>query len=163
MKPSLYIILALVLPITLALAAEDQNPKKASGNIGKTLGDLEVKFIENKPEGDLTGKPMVVEFWATWCPPCRESIPHLNKLHQAYKDKGVVIIGISDEDRRIIKDFLKKTPIDYIVATDEKARLKKSLGVSAIPRAFLVDKNGTITWEGHPGNLKEKDLEKLLE
>ncbi|MDX6767484.1 MAG: TlpA disulfide reductase family protein [Candidatus Methylacidiphilales bacterium] len=136
--------------------------RSSQNNVGSQLGSIDVKIIENKPEGEWVGKPKVVEFWATWCGPCRDSIPHMNKIHDQFKDRGLVIIGITDEDRKDVREFTKEIPMHYVVATDEKARLKKSLAVTAIPHAVVVDKAGKIVWEGHPLQLEDKVVEDVL-
>jgi thiol-disulfide isomerase/thioredoxin len=109
---------------------------------------------------DLKGKVTVVEFWATWCPPCRKSIPHLNKLHKKYKDKGVVIIGLSNEKSDKIKGFVKKQDMKYIVGAGSKSG--RAYGVRGIPTAFIIGKDGKLLWQGHPMNGLDKALEKTV-
>lgn len=98
----------------------------------------------------------VVEFWATWCGPCRMSIPHLTEVQKHFAKKGnVVVIGISDEDEDVVKPFLKKwdAKMDYTVALDNDRKTgeayMKAAGIEGIPHAFLV-KQGKIVWHGHP-------------
>ncbi|RME76372.1 MAG: TlpA family protein disulfide reductase [Planctomycetota bacterium] len=99
-------------------------------------------------------KAVVVEFWATWCPPCRRSIPHLNALHKELKDKGIRIVGLSDEDPNNpkVKSFIESMikaggKMDYIVGFgSDTGRL---YGVRGIPTAAIVV-NGKIDWIGHP-------------
>jgi len=108
------------------------------------------------------GKIYAVEFWATWCPPCRMSIPHLTKLQEEYKDKGVTVIGISTEDPAEIQAFVQQQgdKMTYTVAADnsEKTMLNYmgAFGVKGIPHAFIVNKEGKVVWLGHPmGDLKK--------
>ncbi len=128
--------------------------------VGQALPKLSVQWLEKKPETE--GKPMIVEFWATWCPPCRSSIPHLNEIYTKYKDQGLQIVGITDEDRAKIKKFEKEVPIEYAVALDANGKYAKPFGIQGIPHAVLVDKTGKIVWEGHPMSLKESQIEELL-
>ena len=127
--------------------------------VGKELPALGVEYLEATPE--LKGKPAIVEFWATWCPPCRKSIPHLNELNKKYKDKGLVIVGISDEDQKTVETFRKSTPMEYYVALDKKG-LGQKFGVTGIPHAFVVGKDGKVIWEGHPMQLTDAEIEKAL-
>jgi thiol-disulfide isomerase/thioredoxin len=127
--------------------------------VGKDLPTLGVSFLKAKP--DLKGKPAIVEFWATWCPPCRASIPHLNEINKKYKDQGLVVIGISDEPRQTVENFKRSTPMEYNVAVGGAA-ISKKFGINGIPHAFLVGKDGKIVWEGHPMSLKESDIENVL-
>ncbi len=110
----------------------------------------------------LTGQIYVVEFWATWCPPCRASIPHLSQLQQQYRD-SVQVIGVTREAEPIVSDFLTKlqtareTPtevVNYRLATDETgatyAAYMEAAGQSGIPTAFIVGVDGKVEWIGHP-------------
>ena len=129
--------------------------------VGQKLPSSTLNFVGSKPE--MEGKPLLVEFWATWCPPCRTSIPHLNEIHAKFKDRGLLVVGVSDEPNAVIKKFQQEVPMDYAVATDTGGRLNKKMEVSSIPTAFLVNKSGEIVWEGHPGKLTDADIEKILE
>lgn len=104
----------------------------------------------------LKGKrAAVIEFWATWCPPCRTSIPHLTELQQKYKD-AVVIVGISDEEASAVKPFVERMgdKMKYTIAIDDKHKTNDAymgaFGLSGIPTAFIVDKSGAVVFHGHP-------------
>jgi thiol-disulfide isomerase/thioredoxin len=128
--------------------------------VGKELPALGVQYLDPAPE--LKGKPAIVEFWATWCPPCRKSIPHLNEINSKYKAKGLNIIGISDEDQPTVEKFRKTLPMEYTVALDKGGELAQKFGITGIPQAFIVDKSGKIVWQGHPMELKESTIEEVL-
>ena len=154
----------LSLPLVAALAALTVTSAIAAATksmVGQKLPELKVDYVGKKPE--VAGKPMIVEFWATWCGPCKTSIPHLNELYKKYKDKGLVIVGVTDEDNQTIRRFTKTTPMDYFPATDRNGKLSKEFGIQGIPHAVLVNKTGEIVWEGHPMSLKDADIEKVLE
>ena len=104
----------------------------------------------------------VVEFWATWCPPCRKSVPHLNKLQEQYKDKGLVIVGVTDDEPGKVEAFYKEMKMAYRVALDKNSETMKRYGIEGIPQAFLVGRDGTIVWAGHPMNGLDEKLEELL-
>jgi len=93
----------------------------------------------------------IVEFWTTWCLYCRAAIPHLNEVQSRYGDHGVVIVGVSNEDAETVQAFMQENEMDYVVAIDEDSATFDAYGVSSIPRAFVVDLNGQVAWEGHPG------------
>ena len=138
------------------LAADEPNM------VGKSLPSLSsLNFQGSKP--DLEGKPLLLEFWATWCPPCRKSIPHLNEIFAKYKDRGLAVVGVTEESNAIIRKFQKDVPMDYPTATDNGGRLAEKFGISGIPTAYLTDKSGTIVWQGHPMSLRDSDLEKALQ
>jgi peroxiredoxin len=111
----------------------------------------------------------VIEFWATWCGPCRVSIPHLTDVQKRFKDRGVVIVGISDEKPDKVKPFVEQqgARMDYVVAVDDSRKTSdaymKAFGITGIPHAFIVDKQGRIAWQGHPMMGLEQALEDILE
>lgn len=145
----------------LALLALQQVSARASkSNVGTVITELKLQFSGKAPE--LKGKPYVLEFWATWCPPCRTSIPHLNELNKKYKDRGLTFIGATDEDRQTVRNFVKDVPIEYAVAFDSNGKLNKEFGIQGIPHAMIVNSEGKIVWEGHPMSLKESDLDAVL-
>lgn len=110
---------------------------------------------------ELQGYVVVVEFWATWCGPCRRSIPHLNEMQEKLGKEGVVFIGMSDEEPDTVKKFMKNIRMDYLVtAGSESAR---DFGVKGIPAAFIIDTEGTVQWIGHPlDNAFPAKLSKVL-
>jgi thiol-disulfide isomerase/thioredoxin len=111
----------------------------------------------------------VVEFWATWCAPCRVSIPHLTKLQKRFRDRGVVILGVSDEATNKVAAFVKEMgdQMDYTVAVDEGGKTgqayMKAFGIDGIPHAFIVDRDGRIAWQGHPMVGLDEALEDVVE
>jgi len=115
---------------------------------------------------DIKSKVIVVEFWATWCGPCRASIPHLSGLQEKYGDK-VAIIGVSiDQGRDEVVKFHKanKDKMKYIVAFDARGSMNKNYlkaeGARGIPHAYIIV-GGKIFWSGHPGSMDES-LEKAV-
>jgi thiol-disulfide isomerase/thioredoxin len=146
------------------------------------------KWIQGEPVADFgKGKAYIVEFWATWCGPCRASIPHLNELHLKFKDKGLVVIGQDcwEEDDSAALPFVKKMgqKMTYRVALDSKepkdgkapkdakesrdGKMTKTwmeaAGAQGIPTAFLIDRTGTVAWIGHPMQLKDTVLQAILD
>jgi len=164
-------LLALVAGPALALAADptlkvgDPAPKLQTG-----------KWVQGEPVKEFEkGKAYIVEFWATWCGPCRASIPHLNSTYEKYKDKGLVVIGQNcwERDESLVAPFLKQMgdKMTYRVALDDKTGSESgkmaetwmaAAGRNGIPSAFLVDKKGNIAWIGHPMELKEKTIDDVL-
>ena len=147
--------------IVTAFAAVIMISSAGADMVGQKLPEMRLDFLGPKPE--LAGKPLLLEFWATWCPPCRKSIPHLNEIYAKFKDRGLQVVGVTDEPNALIRKFQKQIPMDYPVATDTGGRLGQKMGIRGIPHAFLVNKEGVIVWQGHPMSMPEAEIEKILE
>jgi thiol-disulfide isomerase/thioredoxin len=159
----LHVLLAAIISqapaATQAATAAQAAPPTLALSIGSKAPIPEISdFVRGeKPTFFEPGKVYVIEFWATWCPPCRQSMPHLTKLAEDMKSKGVVIVGISDEKVETVRTFLEKEEwkqkARYTLATDpdrstHKAYMEAS-GQGGIPTAFIV-KEGVVQWIGHP-------------
>ncbi len=102
------------------------------------------EWVSNEP--DTSGKFVLIDFWATWCGPCKEAIPELNSFHKEFKN-DLIVIGISHETKSMVKSH-KKPKIEYFSAIDTKERLKKLLEIQGIPHCILVNPEGIVVWEG---------------
>jgi len=112
------------------------------------------------PEPDTHGKFILVDFWATWCGPCRRAIPDLNTLSGIFKDK-LVVIGLSGEtEQEVLK--MKNPPIAYSVAIDTEQRTSSVLQITGIPHALLIDPKGIVRFEGMPHYLDQQNLAALI-
>ena len=108
-------------------------------------------------------KVTVMEFWATWCGPCKAGMPHLSELQKEYADQGVTIIGVSREEPKTVKDFLAQPQWDektgYTIALDDDSKTNeaymKAAKQNGIPCAFIVDQNARVAWIGHPMTMDE--------
>ena len=173
MKTTLLTLLSLAFATSLAWAAAAEPTLKVGDAAPKLQNGKWVQGEAIKEFKD--GKAYLVEFWATWCGPCRVSIPHLNELHTKYQDKGLVVIGQDcwERDESLVAPFIKKMgeKMTYRVALDDKQDNEKgkmaetwmeAAGRNGIPSAFLVDKKGTIAWIGHPMQLTEEVIEQVL-
>lgn len=127
------------------------------------LGKAPPKLVVEKwltPQPDLSGKFVLIDFWATWCGPCRQSIPHLNELQAKFKDK-LVVIGLSEEPEAAVRK-MKSPKMDYAVASDTAGTMSNAMSVRGIPHAIILDPQGIVRFEGHPAYLNEKNLAGLL-
>ncbi|BAL81120.1 peroxiredoxin family protein [Caldisericum exile] len=118
---------------------------------------------------DLKGKVVLLDFWATWCGPCRMTIPHVEAIYEKYKDKGVVVIGINLDtgDVSKVQQFINEQGMKYLVVTDPNSQVASLYGVNSIPRFFVIDKNGRIAKMliGYDPNMEDvlsKEIDALL-
>jgi cytochrome c biogenesis protein CcmG/thiol:disulfide interchange protein DsbE len=107
-----------------------------------TLLDLEGNEVSLH---DFEGKIVVLNFWATWCPPCRAEIPDFVDTYNAYKDKGIQFLGVSDDDVKSLNDFTKEYKINYPTLIDgSKDTIMGKWGITAIPTTFVLNGNGEV-------------------
>lgn len=147
-------------------------PKPVPADLGMPAKELQIaQWLKGTTQTLEAGRGKniyVVEFWATWCPPCRASIPHLTELAKKFKDKNVVFVGISAEDVDTVAPFVEKMgdKMDYNVAVDNDRKTDKAymepFQAEAIPHAFVVDKQGRIVWQGHPMMGLEDTLSQIV-
>lgn len=105
---------------------------------------------------DLKDKFIVLEFWATWCGPCIRAIPHINDLKTKFGADSVVFVSISRESKEKINAFLKTREMKASIGWDSRGVSQSNYGVSSIPAAFLINKNGVLVWKGHPASLTDE-------
>jgi thiol-disulfide isomerase/thioredoxin len=147
-------------------------------DVGDPAPKLAGKFIQGETVEKFAGdKIYVVEFWATWCGPCKAMIPHLNELHNKFKDRGIVVIGqnVWERDQDLPEPFIKEMgeKMSYRIALDDMSDENEERGVMAttwmtaadrkgIPASFVIGKDGKIAFIGHPNELTEEMMEQLL-
>ncbi len=114
---------------------------------------------------DSVGKKTVaVVFWGTWCPHCRAEIPTLNKMQDAYREKGFQIVSVAVRDTaETVASFLKEQDINYTILLDEKLEVAHLYHIHGVPTVFVVDQNGVIQYTGHSAPQAEETVKALLE
>lgn len=154
--------------------SEDPTPVKAEKPVElPTAAPLKgLEWIKGDPVTIEPNNIYVIEFWATWCGPCKVMIPHLTEIQKKYKNKGLTVIGVStpsgypyDETAEKVNAFVKKMgdQMDYTVAFDTQGSANRgymnAFGAQGIPHAFIIDRDGKIAWQGHPA----EDMDTILE
>jgi thiol-disulfide isomerase/thioredoxin len=148
---------AVVIAMAILAGCTDRGGKSDARAVDFSLQDMGGKNVKLS---DYKGKVVLLDFWATWCPPCRASIPGLEKIHKTYKDKGLVILAVSLDEGGWdeVKSFIADSGITYTVlkGTDD---VSEQYQVRSIPMILILDKEGRIT-KRYLGFGNEEDLEK---
>ena len=141
--------------------------------VGTKIGDLAPEFTLEDLQGesislsDFRGKVIILDFWASWCPPCRSSMPHLEELRKRYQSEGLVVVAVSlDPNMADISTFLEENEfMDLLVLWESPTaaqRVKTLYGVSGIPHPFVIDRQGIIRYSDHPIRLRDRNIEPWL-
>lgn len=140
-----------------AVAAEEKSLPAAPA---WQLVDLEGKTVKG---ADFKGKIVVLNFWATWCVPCREEIPSLIELHQQYGVDGVIIVGASVDRGGVdlVKRFVERFKVNYPVVIADEKMMRDFGNVEAVPTTFLIDRNGRVAGK-HVGFAEKETLEREI-
>jgi peroxiredoxin len=118
---------------------------------GNLAPDFELTTLDGKKLklSDYKGKKVILNFWATWCPPCKAEVPDMVKFYSSYKDKDIVILGVnltqSEKDQRSVRDFVNSYGITYPVPLDMESTVAEVYRVTAIPTSYIIDTNGIIS------------------
>lgn len=153
------VIGTLLILLTVLLGADNVEAAKKMPSFSK----------KNVTDGSIVssdaykGKVLVVNFWATWCPPCRKEIPYLIKLQEKYREKGFSVIGISMDEggRKLVNKFITKLKVNYPVIIGNAKIARGFGGVIGIPVSFVVDREGNLV-KRLDGYISEKVLDREL-
>jgi thiol-disulfide isomerase/thioredoxin len=122
---------------------------------------LQIGVASSEAQFDLTahqGKVVIVDFWASWCVPCRRSFPWLNAMHDKYGRDGLVIIGVNlDQERAAADEFLAEYPPRFSIVYDKTKELAKEYGVVAMPSSYLIGRDGVIRKRHYGFKVKKQD------
>ncbi len=111
----------------------------AAGAATATEPDAEFRL------SDYHGKVVIVDFWASWCVPCRRSFPWMNAMQARYGDRGLVVVGVNvDRERDAADQFLAEVPADFRIHFDSEGRLASEFGVEAMPSSYIIGRDGEV-------------------
>jgi peroxiredoxin len=136
--------------------------------VGKPAPAFAIKDMEGKTVSlkDLKGKVVVMDLWATWCPPCRASLPHLDKLHEEIKPKGVEVFAVNEqEDKDDVQNFIKQTGLKTPVLLDSDGAVGQAYRAEGIPQTVVIGKDGVVrkVIVGFGGEETAKELKEAVE
>ena len=128
--------------------------------VGATLPEADLQYLSAVPNTD--GKVLLIDFWATWCAPCRAEMPHLSALQERFAKQGLVVIGVSKESRETVTPFLPKLGMRYAYAVEGTKSWHQAFNVKALPYSMVVDRKGKIIWRGQPSELTDAQISAWL-
>ena len=142
-------IVAIILVSGLVMAGCSANLPSAEGTpVGNPAPDFQLPNLDGKTVSlsDLRGKPVLLNFWASWCRPCRDEMPHIQQVYEEWSDKGLVVLAINlGESSSKVKEFVQSYGLPFPVLLDTKGDIAQKYNVRGlIPTTFFIDKNGII-------------------
>jgi thiol-disulfide isomerase/thioredoxin len=146
---------------TILLSAAIQMASAAT----KPAPDFTLKTLEGEELnlGNLKGKVVLLNFWASWCSPCREEMPLLDKLHQRYKKEGLVLLGVNIEPNSIaVRQAITRLAIQFPVLLDQQQQVTELYGITAMPTTVVIDREGNTRFlhRGYkPGHEKKYEIQ----
>ncbi len=138
----------------------------AALKVGEAFPDLAARKLEGKLPDSLKGKVVMVDFWASWCGPCKDTFPEMNELQKKYGSQGLVIIAINeDEESSDMRDFLKQNPATFTVVRDPEQKLVAEADIQTMPSSFMLDETGKVRFAhtGFHGAETRKQYEQEIE
>jgi thiol-disulfide isomerase/thioredoxin len=150
----------------LALSAGICVAAPAALKVGDVMPDLAGFKLEGKLPDSMKGKIVIVDFWASWCGPCKDSFPAMNDLQKKYGDQGLVVIAVNeDEEKADMQDFLKANAATFAVVRDAQQKLVAIAGIQTMPSSFVLDETGKVrfTHNGFHGAQTRKEYEEQIE
>ena len=156
------LILAILISLfAIFLATGLANQASATGRSGEQLiGRKAPEFLADSINGkpvslsNFPESPIILNFWASWCPPCRDETPHFEKIWRLYKEKDVVVIGINvQDDLNSANEYISEFDVTFINGMDKNGRIMVDYGVTGLPVTFFLDREGMIIgrWVGSIG------------
>jgi thiol-disulfide isomerase/thioredoxin len=158
-----YIAIGLVCLETSSALGQEASPARTAAP------DWQLTDLNGKPVklSDFRGKVVLLDFWATWCAPCRIEIPHFVELQKQYGNKGLTVIGVSLDEQgpQVVKEFAKRFGVTYPIVIGNEKAVEAYGGIDAIPTTFVIDRQGRIV-SRHMGYddkaVFEKEIQSLL-
>lgn len=158
-------------PLLLLLALLAASPSAHAVDRGQPAPDFSAAPLrggESLRLEDYRGKVVYLDFWASWCGPCKQSMPVLERLSKSYRDRGLVVLGVNiDDDVKTAAKFLAEVPVSFVVVNDRDKRVAKAYAPPTMPSSYIIDRDGRVR-QVHAGfkaadaKLLETEVQRLL-
>jgi thiol-disulfide isomerase/thioredoxin len=168
--PARTLTLAIAGLLTLSIRPAAKDSDAAAPGLSSAAPTWELKDPDGKPvkSSAFKGRVVILDFWATWCGPCRSEIPGFVELQKRYGAKGLTVVGVSLDEAgaKVVKPFMKQFGIQYPVVLGDEKIVRDYGGIAGIPTTFVIDRQGVIAAQ-HPGfaakQVFESEIKPLLE
>ena len=157
-------LLALAGPLRVSAAAPADDEGLTPMPDRPSAPAFDLKDPQDRPQrlADYRGKTVILNFWATWCPPCREEMPSMQRAHEAVSGDGIALVAINvGEDAETIREFLDSSPVEFPLPMDLDSSVVQSYPVKGLPTTFVIDPDGRLAYVATGG--REWDDPKILE
>lgn len=154
----------LLLALSLAACGVEDPPEATGINVGSVAVNFELEALDGTEVSlsQYRGNVVLINFWATWCPPCRAEIPDIEDAYRARKDEGLVVLGVSvEESHSSVVPFVELAGMTYTVLLDELGQVYSTYRAPGLPMSILVDRNGVMQAR-HIGQLSRAQLDEYL-
>lgn len=158
----LFVLAAAVIYTLYANFTKDHHQKVAAG-------DLAPDFVLTDMQGnkhrlsDYRGQGVFLNFWGTWCPPCKKEMPYINNQYNQFKDKGVQVLSVDIQESELaVNQFAERYKLDFPIMIDKDKEVMTVYGVDLLPATFLIDQNGRVV-KYHTGELSENMIRDFME
>jgi thiol-disulfide isomerase/thioredoxin len=142
------LIFSMLISPALSVPAMAAMPASVGVQAGQTAPDFTLKDLNGHPVtlSQFKGKVVVLNFWATWCPPCRAEMPSMERLNEVYGSKDFVILAVNVEEdgKETVKAFLEKNPHNFTILLDSELKAQDLYGVYQFPETFIINKKGQV-------------------
>lgn len=147
------LLVTLSVPLVQACAAplEAEAGSPSEATVGTDIGQQAPKFTLTDLDGnqvslnDFRGRAVFVNFWGSWCPPCRAEMPDIEAVYQRHKDEGVVVLGVDiKEPEEVVRRYVEEGDFSWIFLLDTTGAVSSAYGIGAIPTSFFIDRDGVI-------------------
>lgn len=159
------ILIAFVGIVLYVLYTNFLNTNDGIINAGDQAPDFQLKTLEGETVNlsDYRGQGVFLNFWATYCPPCKEEMPYMQSQYEVFKDKGVTILAVDvGEPKLTVEKFVKRYELTFPILLDYRQEVVNAYGVGAIPVSFLIDENGKVV-DRITAGLTESQIYKYME
>lgn len=159
------ILLLLGSAVVYTLYANFTKDTKQKVAVGAQAPDFALVDMQgNKHQlSDYQGQGVFLNFWGTWCPPCKKEMPYINNQYHQYKDKGVQVLTVDIQESELaVNQFAERLKLDFPIMIDTDKEVMNTYGIDPLPATFLIDKNGKVV-EYYTGELTEEKVREFME